>query len=140
MGSDERLEGVADHDAEVLQPHLVDALVDGRDELDERDRLSVEDFERLGGNDQGDRSAVPHVLPIGDRMTLQQRPSVDVLVPLGHPEGEVTERVRGDVDAARQQAVALLGREGAVVADDVRDRIGHIAPPQSASADLTRSD
>ena len=43
----------ADHDAEVLQPRRVDALVHGRDELDERDDLAVEDFERLGGNDQG---------------------------------------------------------------------------------------
>jgi hypothetical protein len=39
--------------------------VHGRDELDERDDLAVEDFERLRGNDQGDRAAVPDVLAIG---------------------------------------------------------------------------
>ena len=122
---DERVERVADHDAEVLQPHLVDALVDGRDELDERDDLAVEDLERLGGDDQGDRAAVPDVLAVGDRVALEERPDVDVLVPLGHAERQVAELVRRDVDAARQQAVALLRRERAVVADDVRDRVGH---------------
>jgi hypothetical protein len=55
VGFDERVEGVADHDAEVLEPHLVDALVDGWVELDERDGLDVEDFERLRGDDQGRR-------------------------------------------------------------------------------------
>jgi len=44
VGSDKRVESLADHDAEVLQPHLVDALMHGRDELDERDDLTVEDF------------------------------------------------------------------------------------------------
>jgi len=34
---------IADDHAEVLQAHLVDTLVDGRDELDERDDLAVED-------------------------------------------------------------------------------------------------
>ena len=48
VGFDERVERVAHHDAEVLQPHLVDALVHWRDEFDERDDLVVEDFERLG--------------------------------------------------------------------------------------------
>jgi hypothetical protein len=33
VGFDELVEGVADHDTEVLQAHLVDALVHGRDEL-----------------------------------------------------------------------------------------------------------
>ena len=47
VGRDERVESVADHDAEVLQPHPVDALVHGRDELDERDGLAVEDLQRV---------------------------------------------------------------------------------------------
>ena len=59
-----------------------------------------------------DVAVVPHVgdemrrnvLPVRGRVTFQQRPDVDVLVPLGHPDREVTESVRGDVDAARQQA------------------------------------
>ena len=58
-GSDERVERVADHDAEVLQPHLVDALVNGRDELDERDDLAVEDLRaalRERSTRSGDRS------------------------------------------------------------------------------------
>jgi hypothetical protein len=99
VGSDERVESVADHDAEVLQPHPVDAMVHGRDELDERDDLVVEDFERLGGNDQGDRAAVPDVLAIGDRMAFEQVPHMHVLVPLRHADGEVAERVGADVDA-----------------------------------------
>ena len=73
---------LADHDPEVLQPHPVDALVDGRDELDERDDLAFQDFERLGENDQGDRAAVPDVLPIRGRVALEERPDLDVLVPL----------------------------------------------------------
>jgi hypothetical protein len=57
-------------------------------------------------------------------VSLEERPDLDVLVPLRDSEGEVTELVRGDVDAARQQAVALLCRERPIVADDVRDRLG----------------
>jgi hypothetical protein len=37
---------------------------------------------------------------------LQQHPDVDVLVPLGHAEGEVLERVRADVYAPSERAVA----------------------------------
>jgi hypothetical protein len=61
-------------------------------------------------------------------VALQERPDVHVLVPLGHAEGEVAERVRSNVDSACEEAVALLGREPPVVADDVRDRVGHFAP------------
>src|SRR6478672_10305509 len=67
----------ADH-AEMLQAHLVDTLMDGRDELDERDDLAIEDYERLGGNDQGDRPPIPDVLAIGDRVPLEAGPEVDV--------------------------------------------------------------
>ena len=59
VGFDERVERVADDHPEVFQSHLVDTLVDWCDELDERDHLAVEDLERLGRNDEGDRSAVP---------------------------------------------------------------------------------
>jgi len=38
---------LADDDAEVLEAHPVDALVNRRNELDARDRSSVEDIERL---------------------------------------------------------------------------------------------
>ena len=50
----------------------------GRDELDERYDLAIEDFERLGGDDQGDRAAVPEVLAIGDRAALEQVSHVHV--------------------------------------------------------------
>ena len=43
------------------------------------------------------------------------------------------ERVRGDVDATRPQPLALLGRERSVVADDVRDRVGHLSPPRKVT-------
>jgi hypothetical protein len=36
--------------------------------------------------------------------------------------------VRRNIDA-REHAVTLLSRERLVVADDVRDRVGHIASP-----------
>jgi hypothetical protein len=107
--------------------------VHGRDELDQRDGLVLEDVERLRGDDQRDRATVPDILAIGDRVALEQRPDVDVLVPFGHAVRQVAERVRGDVDAARQQPVALLGRERPVVTDDVADRVGHPAPSCQAS-------
>ena len=54
MHSREVVDLLTDDDAEVLEAHPVDALVNGRDELDERDRSPVEDIERLGEHDQGD--------------------------------------------------------------------------------------
>ena len=51
-GFDELVERLPDDDPEVLEAHLVDPLVDGRDQLDHRDRLAVEDLEWLGGKDQ----------------------------------------------------------------------------------------
>ena len=56
-------------------------------------------------------------------------PSVDVLVALRCAEGEVAQLVRRNVDAAREQAVTLQGSERPVVADEVRDRVAHIASP-----------
>jgi len=50
---------------------------------------------------------------------------MDVLVPLRHADGQVAERVRADVDAPGQQAVALLRGERPIVPDDVANRIGH---------------
>jgi hypothetical protein len=50
---------------------------------------------------------------------------VEVLVPLGDTVREVAERIRGDVDAARGQPVALMRDERPVVPDDVLDRIRH---------------
>src|SRR4051794_1199695 len=113
----EVVEVLTDDDAEVLEAHPVDALVNGWDELDERDRSPVEDIERLGEHDQGDRTPVPHVLGVRPRMALEKRPLVDVKVPIGHADGEVAERVVRDVDAAGEKAVALQRREGSIVPD-----------------------
>ncbi len=124
MPTGERVDLLADDHAEVLHSHLVDALVDGRDELDERDHLAVEDAERLGEEDHGDRPSVPDVLDPGDRVPLEERPEVNVLVPLGDPDRQVAQLVRRDVDAARGKAIALHRRERAIVADEVRDRVG----------------
>src|SRR3954452_4232260 len=54
MHARELVDLVADDDAEVLEAHPVDTLVNGRDELDARDRSPVEDVERLGKDDLGD--------------------------------------------------------------------------------------
>ena len=58
-------------------------------------------------------------------MPFEQGPEVDVLVPLRHPHGEVAEPAQADVDAPVEQPVALLRGERPIVADDVRDRVGH---------------
>ena len=85
----------------------------------------VEDLERLGEHDQGDRAPVPDVLAVRPRMALEKCALVDVQVPLRHADGEVAERVRADVDTPREQAVALLRGERPIVPDDVAHGIGH---------------
>jgi hypothetical protein len=99
--------------------------VDGRDELDHRDDLAVEDAKRLGEQDQGDRSSVPDAFVVGGRVPLEEGPEVDVLVPFRDADRQVTELVRRDVDTARDEPVALQRRERPIVADEVRDRVGH---------------
>src|SRR5437773_1846368 len=133
----EGVDVLTDDDAEVLETHPVDALVNRRDELDERDRSPVEDIERLGEHDQGDRTSVPDVLAVRPRMALEKRALVDVKVPIGDADGEVAERVGCDVDAAGNKTVALHRREGSIVPDDLGDRIRrrHVA---SSSAMVTR--
>ena len=121
----EVVEVLADDDPEVLEPHPVDALVNGRDELDARDRSPVEDLERLGEHDEGDRTTVPDVLAVRPRMSLEQGALLDVQVPIRDTDGEVAERVGRDVDAAGNETVALHRRERSIVPDDVRDRIRH---------------
>src|SRR4026209_1891722 len=130
MHSREVVDVLTDDDAEVLEAHPVDPLVNGRDELDARNWRPVQDFERLGEHDQGDRTSVPDVLPVRPRMALEQRALVDVQVPIGDADGEVAERVRRDVDAAGNETVALHRREGSIVPDDLGDRIrcSYVAP------------
>ena len=99
MHSRELVDLLTDDDAEVLETHPVDTLVNGRDELDARDRSPVEDLERLGEDDQGDRTPVPDVLVVRLRMALEKRPLVDVEVPVADADGEMAERIRRDVDA-----------------------------------------
>src|SRR6476469_9335829 len=110
MHSREVVDVLTDDDAEVLEAHPVDALVNGRDELDERDRSPVEDLERLGEHDLGDRTPVPDVLAVRPRMALEQRPLMDVRVPIGDADGEVAELEGGDVDTAGNKPVALHRR------------------------------
>src|SRR6185436_8542503 len=64
MHSRELVELLTHDDAEMLEAHPVDTLVNRRDELDPRDRSPVEDNERLGEHDQGDRTPVPDALPV----------------------------------------------------------------------------
>src|SRR3989454_6117962 len=119
----EGVDVLTDDDAEVLEAHPVDALVNGWDELDERDRSPVEAVERLGEGDQGDRTPVPEVLAVRPRMALEKRALVHVNVPIGDADREVAERVGCDVDAAGNKTVALDRREGSIVPDDLGDRI-----------------
>src|SRR6266542_215543 len=123
MHSREVVDVLTDDDAEVLEAHPVDALVNGRDELDERDRSPVEDIERLGEHDQGDRTPVPEVLAVRPRIAFEKRALVDVKVPIGDADGEVAERVGCDVDVAGNKTVALHCREASIVPDDLGDRI-----------------
>ena len=97
--------------------------MDRRDELDVGDDLPAEDLEGRGEHDLRNRSAVPDVLEVGGRMTLEERPQVDILVPLRDADREVAERVRANVDATRQQPLVLHRGESPVVPDDVADRI-----------------
>jgi len=87
--------------------------MDRRDELDERDRHPVEDLERGGEEDHRDRPAVPEVLVVRGRVALEERPHVDVLVPLGDADGQVAQGVRADVDATGEEAGVLLRDEAA---------------------------
>jgi hypothetical protein len=94
----------------VLQAHLVDTLVDGREELDERDDLAVEDAERLGEEDLGDRPSVPDALEVGDRVPLEEGPEVDVLLPLRDADRQVAQLVRRESmsRAARRSRCSAL--------------------------------
>ena len=56
-------------------------------------------------------------------MALEQRPLMDVEIPIGNADSQVAERVRRDVDAAGEKTVALHRREGPVVPDDLGDQI-----------------
>src|SRR5262249_6646488 len=107
MHSRELVELLTDDDAEVLEAHPVDTLVNRRNQLDARNRSPVEDIERLGEHDLGDRTPVPDALEVRPRIALKKRPLVDVDVPIGDADCEVAERVGRDVDAAGKKAVAL---------------------------------
>lgn len=103
--------------------------MDGRNELDERDLLAVEHLQRLLEEDQRHGPPVPDVLHVRRGVALEQSPHVHVLIPLGHPIGQVSQRVGRDVDAPCEEAIALPGGERPVIADDVRYRIAHRPPP-----------
>jgi hypothetical protein len=69
-------------DPEVFEAHPVDPLVNGRDELNDRNRSSIEDFERLGEHDYGDRTPVPDGLAVRAGVAFEKRALVDVDVPI----------------------------------------------------------
>src|SRR5688500_1561252 len=94
MHSRELVDLLTDDDAEVLEAHPVDTLVNGRDELDARDRSPIEDIERLGEHDQGDRTPVPDALAVCPRLALEKRPLMDVQVPISDADREVAKCVR----------------------------------------------
>src|SRR5438477_10601595 len=98
MHSREVVDVLTDDDAEVLEAHPVDTLVNRRDELDARDRSPVEDVERLGEHDLGDRAPVPDALEVRPRMALEKRPLADAQLPIGDAACEVAEQVGRDVD------------------------------------------
>jgi hypothetical protein len=111
MLAGEGVDLLTDDDPQMFEAHPVDALVDRRDELDERHRHPIEHHERLGEDDLRDRPAVPDVLEIGGRVAFQQGPLMDVQVPVGHAHCEMAEGVRRDVDAPRDEPVALRRRK-----------------------------
>jgi hypothetical protein len=53
----------------------------------------IEDIERLGEHDQGDRTPVPDAFAVRPRMALEKRSLVDVQIPVGDADGEVAERI-----------------------------------------------
>src|SRR5215204_5317822 len=106
MHSRELVDLPTDDDAEVLEAHPVDTLVNGRDELDARDRSPIEDIERLCEHEQGDRTPVPDALAVRLRMALEKRPLMNVQVPVGDADGEMAERIRRNVDPAGSKTVA----------------------------------
>jgi len=65
VGLDEGVERVADDEADVLEAHAVDALVEGRYQLDEPDLVALAHGERLLEQQLRDRSPVPQVLDVG---------------------------------------------------------------------------
>src|SRR4026207_1251817 len=89
----EVFEAVAHDEADVLHPHLVDPLMNRRDQLDHRDHLAIENLERIDEKNEGDRPAVPKVLAVGTRVSLEQRPDVDVLIPFGNAEREMAQLI-----------------------------------------------
>jgi hypothetical protein len=60
--SRELVELLTDDDAEVLEAHSIDTLMNRRYQLDARNRSPIEDIEGLGEHDQGDRTPVRDVL------------------------------------------------------------------------------
>ena len=85
VGLDERVEGVADDEAEVFEAHAVDALVERRYQLDETDVVALADRERLLEEKLRNRPPVLHVLEVGGRDALKIVACRDVLAPGATP-------------------------------------------------------
>ena len=72
MLAGEGVDLITHDDPQMFEAHAVDALVDRRDELDERHPHPIEHHEGFGQDDLRDRPAVPDVLEIGGRVAFQQ--------------------------------------------------------------------
>ena len=75
-------------------------------------------------------------------MALEERPLVDIQVPIGDADGEVAERIGRDVDAASEETIALHRREGSIVPDHIRYRISFATwhPPKGSCEVHGRAD
>jgi len=82
-------------------------------------------LEWRGDEDLRDRPAIPDVLEVRGRVAFEQGSQVDVRLPFRHADGEVAERIRADVDASGEQAVALPLGERPIVPDNLANRIGN---------------
>jgi ubiquinone/menaquinone biosynthesis C-methylase UbiE len=96
MHSRELVDVLTDDDAEVLEAHPVDALVNRRDELDVRDRSPVEDLERLGEHDQGRQDRLPRW---SDSARLAQPGVLTVITELSLPLNRCLVLRRSELDA-----------------------------------------
>ena len=122
MHSREVVDLLTDDDAEVLEAHPVDTLVNG----------GMSSMRETGVPSRTSSGSASTIKEIGrpfqtfSRFALAWRSrSVRRWTYRSHRrrDGEVAERVGRDVDAAGQKTIALHRREGSIVADDLGDRI-----------------
>jgi hypothetical protein len=91
MAASKLLEVFADNEAEVFEPHLVDTLMKGRNELDQVNRLPKRRRERLRQEHLGDGSPIPHALEVSSASSLNAVTSTDILVPCPDSDRDMAE-------------------------------------------------